>query len=78
MATRLAAGVRDLPSVEISHPVQANAVFVNLPAPALADLHTQFTFYDWPTGPARWMTSFDTTEEDVDALVKAVRTAVTR
>lgn len=78
MATRLATQIRDLPGVSIPHPVQANAVFVNLPAPALADLHEQFTFYDWPTGPARWMTSFDTTPDDVDALAKATRAALNR
>ncbi|WP_436534205.1 threonine aldolase family protein [Actinoplanes sp. HUAS TT8] len=71
MATRLAEQIRDLPGAEIGHPVQANAVFVRLPAPVLAGLHEQFSFYDWPTGEARWMTSFDTTPEDVDALAKA-------
>ncbi|BCY09560.1 low specificity L-threonine aldolase [Actinoplanes sp. L3-i22] len=78
MATRLADQVRDLPGVTIPHPVQANAVFIRLPEPALAELHAQFTFHDWPTGEARWMTSFDTTPEDVDALAKATRAALTR
>ncbi|MFI1993475.1 threonine aldolase family protein [Actinoplanes sp. NPDC020271] len=77
MATRLADRMRDLPGVEISHPVQANAVFVRLPEAALAELHGRFAFYDWPTGPARWMTSFDTTPDDVDQLAGAARAAVT-
>lgn len=75
MATRLA-GL--LGGVEIAHPVQANAVFVRLPAAALAELHEQFTFYDWGTGEARLMTSFDTTADDVDHLAKAVHAATTR
>ncbi|MET7426464.1 low specificity L-threonine aldolase [Dactylosporangium sp. NPDC005555] len=78
MATRLAGQVRDLPSLEIGHPVQANAVFVRLPEPALADLHEQFSFSDWSTGEARWMTSFDTTTKDVDQFAKAVHAALTR
>nr|WP_269328902.1 low specificity L-threonine aldolase [Kineosporia babensis] len=75
MATRLADG---LDGVTISHPVQANAVFVELPAPALKQLHGQFHFYDWNVtkGQARWMTSFDTTPDDVEALIKATRMAV--
>lgn len=77
MATRLADQIRDLPGVEITHPVQANAVFLRLPPPALAALHDQFTFFDWPPDLARWMTSFDTTPEDVDALAAATRTALT-
>jgi threonine aldolase len=76
MATRLAERVRDLPGLEIGHPVQANAVFVRLPGAALAELHEQFAFYDWATGEARWMTSFDTAAEDVDHLAKAVRAAL--
>ncbi|GAA2873303.1 threonine aldolase [Actinoplanes cyaneus] len=78
MAARLAEGVGALPGAEIGHPVQANAVFVGLPAAALAALHERFDFYDWPTGEARWMTSFDTTAEDVDALVAATRAALSR
>ena len=78
MAARLAEEIRDLPGCEITHPVQANAVFVRLPAAALASLHEQFTFYDWSTGEARLMTAFDTTTDDVDRLAKAVRAALTR
>jgi threonine aldolase len=78
MAARLHDSVRDLPGLEVSHPVQANAVFVTLPAPALADLHRKFHFYDWDAsgGEARWMTSFDTTPEDVERLAAAVSAAL--
>jgi threonine aldolase len=76
MATRLASQVRDLPGVTIGHPVEANAVFVRLPAAALAELHERFAFSDWATGEARWMTSFDTTPEDVDRFAAAVGAAL--
>jgi len=79
MAARLYAGIAELPGVRVSYPVQANALFVQVPATALAQLHEQFSFYDWDPerNEARWMTSFDTTSEDVDAFVKAIRVAVT-
>ncbi len=54
---------------------QANAIFAILP-PGVADrVRKQFRFYDWnpATGEVRWMTSFDTTEADVDAFVAAIK-----
>jgi threonine aldolase len=58
-----------------SRKTQANAVFATLP-PGVADrLRTRFRFYDWDAsiGEVRWMTSFDTTEADVDEFIAAVR-----
>ncbi|MCA2218953.1 threonine aldolase family protein [Jidongwangia harbinensis] len=73
MATRLHRAVRH--DVEVVYPVETNAVFARLPEQALARLHDEFPFYDWDTaaGEARWMTSFDTTPEDVDRFAAAVR-----
>ena len=78
MARRLADGVRDLPGMEITQLVQANAVFAMLPPAVVAPLQEQFGFYTWDerTGEIRWMCSWDTTEADVDELVAAVRSAV--
>jgi threonine aldolase len=75
MAALLHDRVKDLPGVRVSHPVQANAVFARLPGPALAELHENFHFYTWDesAGEARWMTSFDTTTEDVDRFAGTVR-----
>ena len=75
MATRLAAAVRDLPGVEIVRPVQANAVFAVVPPDVTERLQKRFRFYTWNehTGEVRWMCSFDTTEEDVDAFAAALR-----
>jgi threonine aldolase len=78
MAARLARAVHDLPGVAITRPVEANAVFATLPASAAAALQERFPFYVWdePAGEVRWMCAWDTTEEDVDAFVEAVRAAV--
>jgi threonine aldolase len=78
MAARLADAVSDLPGVTITQPVQANAVFATLPAGAVAALQERFPFYVWDeaTGEVRWMCSWDTTEEDVDAFAGALRAAL--
>jgi threonine aldolase len=76
MAVRLADGVRE--HVEVTQPVQANGVFAILPPGAAEELQRSFKFYEWneATGEVRWMCSSDTTEEDVDAFVAAVRDVV--
>jgi threonine aldolase len=75
MAQRLAAAVREVPGVQVQRPVQANAVFAVLPKPVTARLQKRFKFYVWDesTGEVRWMTTFDTTEQDVDAFAAAIR-----
>jgi threonine aldolase len=75
MAARLAAAVQDIPGVTITHPVQTNAVFATLPAAATAALQERFPFYVWdePRDEVRWMCSWDTTEDDVDAFAQAIR-----
>jgi threonine aldolase len=83
MARRLADGVRGLPEVEITRPVQANAVFALLPPDIVEPLRERFGFYVWdertgsPNQEVRWMCSWDTTEQDVDELLAAVGSAVT-
>ena len=75
MATRLAEGVSDLPGVELRQPVDSNAVFVALAAALISALQRDWGFDVWDPAEnlVRWMTAFDTTEEDVDAFVAAVR-----
>jgi threonine aldolase len=80
MAARLAAGLAGVPGVEITQPVQANAVFAITSDEVAETVRSQFRFYDWDAsrGERRWMCSFDTTEADVDAFVAAVRAAASR
>lgn len=75
MAARLASGVREIPGVEILHAVQANAVFARLPRDVSERLQKRYRFYFWDesAGDVRWMCSFDTTEEDVDGFLAALR-----
>lgn len=78
MAARLAAAVAGIPGVSITRSVEANAVFAVLPPAATARLQTRHRFYVWnqATGEVRWMCSWDTTAEDVDAFAADVAGAV--
>jgi threonine aldolase len=80
MAARLAAGVRGLANVTITQAVEANAVFAQLPRAAIAPLQAQWPFYVWdePRCEVRWLCSWDTTAEDVEAFVAAVAAACER
>jgi threonine aldolase len=78
MAARLAAGVAGIDGIEITQPVEANAVFAVVPPEAVPVLQEVAQFYVWDetTSEVRWMTSFDTTEKDVDGFVESVRQVV--
>lgn len=78
MAARLRAALEEVEGVTFTQATQANALFAILP-PGVADrVREQFRFYDWnpATGEVRWMTSFDTTEADVDAFAAAIKGAL--
>jgi threonine aldolase len=80
MAQRLAEGVRAVHGVEILHPVQSNAVFARLPHDVSERLRKRFRFYFWDeaAGDVRWMCAFDTTEDDVDTFVAALKEEMAR
>jgi threonine aldolase len=75
MARRLADGAGGVDGVEIVYPVQANAVFARLRPRHIAVLQREWTFHVWdePESVVRWMTAFDTTEDDVDAFLDGIR-----
>ncbi len=78
MAQRLVEKISGVDGVSISRPVEANAVFAVLDPSVTEVLQSKFHFYVWDdeTGEVRWMTAFDTTEEDVDEFAAAVVAAV--
>lgn len=73
---RLDAAVLDgrAPGLGFTQPTQANAVFATLPTGVADRLREQVRFYDWNSaiGEVRWMTAFDTTENEVDAFADLV------
>jgi threonine aldolase len=78
MARRLAAAVQGTPGMLVTQPVEANAVFAVLPRRAIRALQERYYFYVWDeaTDEVRWMTTFATTEAEVDAFADDVRAAV--
>lgn len=74
-AARLADQLSGLPGVELIAPCQANSVFIRLPPKVCESLLTRgWKFYTFiGAGGARLMCSWDTTDADVEALVKDIR-----
>ena len=74
MAGYLEEKVKHIPGIKITQPVEANAVFAILPAESIPELQKQFFFYVWDetTSEVRWMTSFDTTKEDIDRFAQTL------
>jgi threonine aldolase len=75
MAKYLEKKVREISQITITQPVEANAVFAILPKKIIPELQKEFFFYVWNevTSEVRWMTSYDTTREDIDQFVQAVK-----
>ncbi len=75
MAAKLASVLKSYPQVKITKPVQANAVFAEMPAEWISPLQQAFPFYIWNelTNEVRLMCSFDTNEEDLRGFEKAVK-----
>lgn len=77
-ANRMAGLLRDriegIPGVTVIYPVEINALFVKLPLAVIPILQESFFFYVWDEAESvvRWMTAFDTTEEDVDNFATLV------
>jgi threonine aldolase len=80
MACRLEAGISEIPGVGLSYPVQSNAVFAALDPARIEELQHEWNFHVWNEDQhvVRWMTAFDTTEDDVDMFLHAVRSTTVR
>ncbi len=77
MAARLASALDGAPGVRITHAVQSNGIFAVIPPAATELLQRDWYFHVWDesTGEVRWMCSWDTTPEEVDAFAAAIRSA---
>ena len=75
MAKILEMEVRKIKGVEITQPVEGNGVFAIVPKELIPELQNEYFFYMWDEhrGEVRWMTSFDTTEEDILNFTKLLR-----
>jgi threonine aldolase len=69
-----AAALGEAAGARLVLPVQANEMFLRLTAAEAASLRAQgFDFYDWGKGEARFVTSWDQPQVEIDALAKAIR-----
>jgi threonine aldolase len=74
MAARLASGLSSASGVEVLHPVEADAVFARLNPKHIAELRREWLFHVWDEDASiiRWMTAFDTRENDVDDFLASI------
>ncbi|MGI8732579.1 MAG: threonine aldolase family protein [Pyrinomonadaceae bacterium] len=75
MAQKLAAELAKIPQIKITQKVESNGVFALVPKRYVPILQKQYFFYVWneETSEVRFMTSFDTTEDDIKDFVSLVR-----
>lgn len=80
MARLLENGLREIPEVRITQPVDANGIFAILPAAIIPDLQATHFFYVWndKLSEVRLMCSFDTTEQDVSGFIKKLKELLKR
>jgi threonine aldolase len=77
MAQRLESAVSGIDGVLLPRRVEVNSLFPVLPSGVLEPLQAWSPHYTWDAGAsqARWVTTFDTTVEDVDRLAAGVAAA---
>jgi threonine aldolase len=78
MAQRLANELGKISEVKITQKVEANGVFAIVPKKYIPILQKKYFFYVWneETSEVRFMTSFDTTADDIADFVDLVRKTV--
>ena len=75
MAQLLAMEIEKTGGVTIIQKVESNGVFAKVPKEIIPELQQEYFFYIWDeeTSVVRWMTSFDTTKEDIFGFLSVLR-----
>jgi threonine aldolase len=68
-------GVRRL-GIPVAYPVDTNGIFARIPAPVAEALRAKRFFYDWEGGLVRWMTSWDSSDEDIQEFLADLAAAL--
>ena len=78
MAKLLYREVKEIRDIEVTQPVESNAVFARIPGKIISGLQEKYFFYVWDenSSEVRWMCSFDTTEEDITGFVSLLKEKV--
>jgi threonine aldolase len=71
LAQRLYERLAALPDVRFTQKAESNQLFLTMPRPVIDELLESYSFYFWneAANEIRLVTSFDTTEEDVEAFI---------
>ncbi|MDE6347660.1 MAG: threonine aldolase, partial [Bacteroides sp.] len=74
MAKILYDGLKKLPGVHFTQEMESNQLFLTMPRPVIDQLLKEYFFYFWNEAihEIRFVTSFDTTEEDIEKLLQSV------
>ena len=72
MAVMMAEKLRQVKEVRITQKVQSNGIFIIIPERVVEKLQSHYFFYPWDerNSEYRLMTSWDTTEEDIEDFIK--------
>lgn len=75
MATLLHEKLRVLPGVHITQKMESNQLFLTMPRPVIDELLKTYFFYFWneAINEIRFVTSFDTTEKDIEELLQSIK-----
>jgi threonine aldolase len=78
MARLLEQEVKKIPAIQLTQEVEANGVFAIVPPGIIPQLQEKYFFYMWDEhrSEVRWMTSFDTEEEDVTQFAALIKSLV--
>jgi len=75
MARLLYEKVKGMNGIRVTQQVESNGIFVIIPHAVAKNLSEEYFFYPWneKTSEYRWMTSWDTTEEDINNFVDLLK-----
>ena len=78
MAQLLADELGKIPQLKITQKVEANGVFAELPKKYIPVLQKRYFFYVWneETSEVRLMTSFDTTDSDIQDFISLLKKTI--
>lgn len=75
MAQKLYDGLKEVPGVQFTQKMESNQLFLTMPPMVIDELLESYFFYYWNKAAheIRFVTSFDTTEKDIEELLEAIK-----
>jgi len=80
MAKLLFGKIKNIKGIVVTQPVEANGVFVIMPPEVAETVRKEYNFYSWneSKNEYRLMTSWDTTEEDIENFIVLLKEEMTK